>query len=75
MPTPLQNLQAAYRDVCAKIAEVLANPLPDYTLPGGVRVDRKTYYESLLDQEKSLRAIPGAAPDTNPVFTQTSIVR
>ncbi|AWM41760.1 hypothetical protein GobsT_71370 [Gemmata obscuriglobus] len=74
MPTPLQNLQAAYRDVTAKIAEVLANPLPNYTIDG-VSIDRKSYYESLLEQEKSLRAIPGAAPETNPVFTHRSVAR
>lgn len=75
MATPLANLQSAYASVCAKIADVLANPKPSYTLPGGASVDREAYYASLLDQEKQLRAIPGVAPDTNPVFTHTSVAR
>jgi hypothetical protein len=63
----LENLQAAYLSVTEKIAEVLANPLGNYTVDG-VTVDRRSYYESLMEQEKALRAIPGVAPTTNPIF-------
>ncbi len=68
MPTPLANLQAAYASLTVKIAEVLSDPKPSYTLPGGASLDRNAYYASLLAREKELRAIPGVAPDANPVF-------
>lgn len=67
MATPLQNLQAAYQTVTDKIAQVLADPKPNYTVDG-VSVDRQAYYQSLLAREKELRTIPGVAPETNPTF-------
>ncbi len=74
-PSALDNLKAAHASVCAKIADVLADPKPNYTLPGGVSVDRDRYYAGLLAREKELRAVPGVAPETNPVFTLTSVAR
>ena len=53
-PTPLQNLQAAYASVAAKIAEVLANPLPNITVDG-VTIDRQGYYRALIENQKLLR--------------------
>lgn len=68
MATNLENLQAAYAGVCAKLASVLLDPQPSYTLPGGVTVGREAYYASLLDQEERLRKIPGVADGVTPTF-------
>lgn len=73
--TPLADLTTAYASVCAAIRDMLASPLPTYTLPGGVSVSMEQYYAMLLQQEEMLRKIPGVAPSTNPIFTATSVAR
>lgn len=57
----LTTLQATYTDTLSKLAEVMANPKPNYTIDG-VSVDRNAYRQQLLDMLKSLREIPGVAP-------------
>jgi hypothetical protein len=71
MPTPSQNLQTALQTVTDKIAEVLANPLPNVTIDG-VSIDRMAYYRQLLDTQKALvEQIQKAAGP----FTITSVAR
>lgn len=65
---PLTDLREAYASVCAAIRDVMANPKPSYTLPGGASINREQYYAGLCGREKELRAIPGVAPSTNPSF-------
>lgn len=66
--TPLQNLQAAYASVCAKIAEALSDPQPSYSEKGR-SISWDAYYAGLTAREAELRKIPGVAPETNPIFT------
>lgn len=67
MPTPLDDLQSAYADVCAKLAALYADPKPSYSVDG-VTKSWGEFRKELLETEKSLRAIPGVATETNPVF-------
>ena len=53
MATAAENLATALAGVSAKIAEVLANPLPNITVDG-VSIDRMTYYRQLLDMQKAI---------------------
>ena len=66
--SPLADLQAAYASICAQMRDVLANPKPTYTVPGGATLNWEAYYASLAEREEALRKIPGVAPTTNPVF-------
>lgn len=54
MATPAENAAAAYASLTAKIAEVLANPLPDVTVDG-VTISRMAYYKGLLEMQKLAR--------------------
>lgn len=54
MPSEVESLRAALNSVAAKIAEVLANPLPNITVDG-VTIDRQGYYRALLENQKLLR--------------------
>ena len=73
--SPLADLQRAYVTLCAQIRDVLLDPKPSYSLPGGASVNRESYYASLLAREAELRKIPGVAPSTTPVFTAVSVAR
>lgn len=66
--SPLADLQAAYASVCANIRDFAANPRPNYTV-GGVSLSRSEYAAMLKEQEKTLREIPGVAPETNPLIS------
>ncbi len=48
-PTPAQNLQAAYQNVCANLAAITANPKPTYNVDG-VNVNWQEYYDSLVQR-------------------------
>ena len=67
MANALENLQSAYESVCLAIANVMADPQPNYNVDG-VNMDRTAYYDMLLRREQELRAIPGVAPLTQPIF-------
>lgn len=56
MATPAQNLETEYANWCAKLAEVSANPRPDYTLPGGASVKFGEYYKFLQEARDKARA-------------------
>jgi hypothetical protein len=70
--TPLESLTAAYESLTLKIADVLSNPRPDYTLPGGASVKWSEYYKMLLDAQKAAREgmIAAAGP-----FDVVTVVR
>jgi hypothetical protein len=67
MATPYENAAASYASVTAKIAEVLASPLPNITVDG-VSIDRLGYYRMLLDIQKNAREQMLAAQDCFEVF-------
>lgn len=60
MATPAENLELSYEQLCAKLAEVTANPKPDYTLPGGVSVSHAKFLEMLTAQIEALRKLRAA---------------
>lgn len=72
MATAAQNLQSAYDSVTAKLAEVLADPKPDYTLPGGVTLNWSAYYRMLSEQVTAARAALLAAQGP---YTVVSVAR
>lgn len=71
MATAAENLLSAYESVSAKLADVLADPKPNYTVDG-VTMDRIGYYRFLLDAQKLARAamIAAAGP-----FNVVSVAR
>ncbi len=71
MATPAANLEAAYQSVSDKIAEVLANPLPNMTVDGVV-IDRMSYYRQLLEMQEAIRQQMLMAQGP---FTLTSVAR
>lgn len=50
--TPAQDAAASYASITAKIAAVLADPLPNITVDG-VTIDRMGYYHTLLELQKA----------------------
>lgn len=61
MATNLETLQATYTQLVNNLAEVLANPRPNYSIDG-VSLDFGAYYELLMSKLERLRMIPGVAP-------------
>lgn len=55
MATAAANIESAYNSAAAKLAELYADPRPDYTLPGGVTLSWAKYRADLLEQMKGLR--------------------
>lgn len=53
MPTPLDNLNAAYANVAQQIADVTANPQPSYS-ENGRSVSWSEYLSLLIDKQKAL---------------------
>lgn len=73
MPTPLDDLRASYQQLCAKLAEVTANPKPTYSEKGR-SVSWDQHRASILEQIKSLREIPGVDDGDDPgIMTVTAI--
>lgn len=62
MPTPAENLQTAYENVCQIIADITASPKPTYNIDGQ-NVQWTEYLKMLLEQQKNLlAALNGANP-------------
>jgi hypothetical protein len=53
MPTPLDNLNAAYVNVAQLIADVTVNPQPSYS-ENGRSVSWSEYLAMLIDKQKAL---------------------
>jgi hypothetical protein len=67
MPTPLDNLRAAYANLCTQLAEVTADPRPSYSTDGK-SVSWEEHYNGLVERIQKLAQVPGVAPDQNPTF-------
>lgn len=67
MPTPTENLQAAYASLCQQLAEISTNPQPSYSEKGR-SVSWKEHHDGILNRIKELIKIPGVAPDQLPSF-------
>lgn len=67
MAAPLDDLQAAYAAVCAKLAALYADPKPSYSVDG-VQKSWTEFRNELRAAERDLRAVPGVAPTSAPVF-------
>ena len=52
----LDDLEATKVSIATKLREVMANPLPDYSI-GGQSVSRDQYYKMLLQQMKDLNEL------------------
>lgn len=71
MATPAQNLTTAYESLAAKLAEVMADPKPSYSVDG-VSLDWGAYYRMLTEQMKAVRE---ALLLANGPFEVTSVAR
>lgn len=67
MATPLQNLQTAYAQICAQLADMTASPKPSYS-NNGRSISWGEHFNSLMEAKKKLEDTPGVAPDQHPVF-------
>ncbi len=74
MPTPLENLQAAYANICQQLADMTTDPKPSYS-SNGRSVSWGEHFGALSARLDELRKIPGVAPDTVPTFDVISVAR